>query len=132
MGDHRVLQPPKRDHPRAAEPASGLASLSFRHSWHPMGRPEYRPLACQPRSLDDPLEVQRSPSRWPLRRPPRPRRTHRRGLSRLRDRPQLRLRANKLPSPNHCESRDFLLVFKNLSLKVGLADKPEVDTLDDP
>ena len=35
----------------------------------------------------------------------------RRGLSRLRDRPQLRLRANKLPSPNHCESRDFLLVF---------------------
>ena len=47
---------------------------------------------------------------------PRPRRTHRRGLSRLRDRPQLRLRANKLPSPNHCESRDFLLVFKNLSL----------------
>merc|ERR1712216_861518 len=49
--------------------------------------------------------------------PDRPRRTHRRGLSRLRDRPQLRLRANKLPSPNHCESRDFLLVFKNLSLK---------------
>ena len=40
----------------------------------------------------------------------------RRGLSRLRDRPQLRLRANKLPSPNHCESRDFLLVNKNLSL----------------
>ena len=39
----------KADHPRAAEPASGLASLSFRHSWHPMGRPEYRPLAaCQP------------------------------------------------------------------------------------
>ncbi|EOD20248.1 hypothetical protein EMIHUDRAFT_369214, partial [Emiliania huxleyi CCMP1516] len=38
----------KRDHPRAAEPASGLASLSFRHSWHPMGRPEYRPLASQP------------------------------------------------------------------------------------
>ena len=32
-------------------------------------------------------------------------------LARLRDRPQLRLRANKLPSPNHCESRDFLLVF---------------------
>merc|ERR1712127_1024277 len=50
--------------------------------------------------------------------PPRPRRTHRRGLSRLRDRPQLRLRANKLPSPNHCESRDFLLVFKNLSLSL--------------
>ena len=25
------------------------------------------------------------------------------------------MRANKLPSPNHCESRDFLLVFKNLS-----------------
>jgi len=24
------------DHPRAAESASGLASLSFRHSWHPM------------------------------------------------------------------------------------------------
>merc|ERR1739848_618734 len=48
--------------------------------------------------------------------PPRPRRTHRRGLSRLRDRPQLRPRANKLPSPNHCESRDFLLVNKNLSL----------------
>merc|ERR1712094_34912 len=40
---------------------------------------------------------------------------HRRGLSRLRDRPQLRLRANKLPSPNHCESRDFLLANKNLS-----------------
>ena len=35
----------------------------------------------------------------------------RRGLSRLRDRPQLRLRADKLPSPNHCDSRDFLLVF---------------------
>ena len=37
----------------------------------------------------------------------------RRGLSRLRlrDRPQLRLRANKLPSPNHCERRDFWLVF---------------------
>ena len=68
------------------------------------------------RSLDDDHEVQRSPPRWPLRRPPRPRRTHRRGLSRLRDRPQLRLRANKLPSPNHCESRDFLLVNKNLSL----------------
>ena len=34
----------------------------------------------------------------------------------VRDRPQLRLRANKLPSPNHCVSRDFLLVFKNLSL----------------
>ena len=47
--------------------------------------------------------------------PDRPRRTHRRGLFRLRDRPQLRLRANKLPSPNHFESRDFLLVFKNLS-----------------
>ena len=45
-----------------------------------------------------------------LRKAPRPRRTQRRGLSRLRDRPQLRLRANKLPSPNHCESRDFLLV----------------------
>merc|ERR1712094_53918 len=102
------------DHPRAAEPASGLASLSFRHSWHPMGRPEYRPLACQPPHRGH-HEVQRSPSRWPLRRPPRPRRTHRRGLSRLRDRPQLRLRANKLPSPNHCESHDFLLVFKNLS-----------------
>ena len=41
----------------------------------------------------------------------------RRGLSRLRDRPQLRLRANKLPSPNHCDSHDFLLVNKNLSLK---------------
>ena len=53
-------------------------------------------------------EVQRSPPRWPLRKAPRPRRTHRRGLSRLRDRPQLRLRADKLPSPNHCESRDFL------------------------
>ena len=39
-------------------------------------------------------------------------------LSRLRDRPQLRLRADKLPSPNHCESRDFLLGFKNLSLHV--------------
>ena len=24
-------------------------------------------------------------------------------------------KADKLPSPNHCESRDFLLVFKNLS-----------------
>ena len=30
---------------------------------------------------------------------------------------QLRLRANKLPSPNHCESRDFLLVNENLSLR---------------
>ena len=58
------------------------------------------------------------PSQLPQARAkaPRPRRTHRRGLSRLRDRPQLRLRADKLPSPNHCESRDFLLVFKNLSL----------------
>ena len=37
------------------------------------------------------------------------------GFSRLRDRPQLRLRADKLPSPNHCARRDFLLVFKNLS-----------------
>ena len=37
-------------------------------------------------------------------------------LSRLRDRPQLRLRADKLPSPNHCESCDFLLVFNHLSL----------------
>ena len=36
-------------------------------------------------------------------------------LGYVRDRPQLRLRANKLPSPNHCESRDFLLVNKNLS-----------------
>ena len=65
------------------------------------------------------VKVQRSPSRWPLRKAPRPRRTRRRGLSRLRDRPQLRLRADKLPSPNHCERRDFLLVFKNLSLHVG-------------
>ena len=55
-----------------------------------------------------------------VRKAPRPRRTHRRGLSRLRDRPQLRLRANKLPSPNHCESRDFLLVNKNLSLSLSL------------
>ena len=39
-------------------------------------------------------------------------------LSRLRDRPQLRLRADKLPSPNHCERRDFLLVFKNLSFRI--------------
>ena len=30
------------------------------------------------------------------------------GLSRLRDRPQLRLRANKLPSPNHCEHLEHL------------------------
>ena len=28
----------------------------------------------------------------------------------------LALSLDKLPSPNHCESRDFLLVFKNLSL----------------
>ena len=27
---------------------------------------------------------------------------------------ELRLRADKLPSPNHCARRDFLLVFKNL------------------
>ncbi|EOD40996.1 hypothetical protein EMIHUDRAFT_439433 [Emiliania huxleyi CCMP1516] len=32
------------------------------HSWHPMGRPEYRPLAYH--------EVQRSPPRWPLRKAP--------------------------------------------------------------
>ena len=44
---------------------------------------KYRPLACQSRSLDDPHEVQRSPPRWPIRKAPRPRRTHRRGLSRL-------------------------------------------------
>jgi len=43
----------------------------------------------------------------------------RRGLSRsvgwLRVEPptQLRLRADKLPSPSHCESRDLFLVFKN-------------------
>ena len=30
-----------------------------------------------------------------------------------------RLRANKLPSPNHCESRDFLLVNKNPSLSLS-------------
>ena len=34
-------------------------------------------------------EEQSSPPRWPLRKAPRPRRTHRRELSRLRDRPQL-------------------------------------------
>ena len=44
------------------------------------------------RSLDDTMK--RSPSCW---------------LSRLWDRPQLRLRADKLPSPNHSASRDFLL-----------------------
>ena len=67
--------------------------------------------------------VQRSPTRWSLRKASRPRRTHRRGLSRvsrLRDRPQLRLRADKLPSPNHCEGRDFLLVFKTLSLSPSI------------
>ncbi|EOD10161.1 hypothetical protein EMIHUDRAFT_446221 [Emiliania huxleyi CCMP1516] len=69
-------------------PLAPCLPLLQAHSWHPMGRPEYRPLACQPAS------------RWPLRKAPRPRRTQRRGLSRLRDRPQLRLRANKLPSPN--------------------------------
>ena len=61
-------------------------------------------------------------------RPPGPRRTHRRGLSRLRDQPQLRLRlrANKLPSPNHCgESRDFLLVFKNLSRSLADTEKKQ-------
>ena len=31
----------------------------------------------------------------------------------------VRLRANKLPSPNLCERRDFLLVFKNLSLSLA-------------
>ena len=61
-------------------------------------------------------EVQRSPSRWPLRKAPRPRRTQRRGLSRLRDRPQLRLRADKLPSPNHCASRDFFSLLSLLPL----------------
>ena len=51
---------------------------------------------------------------------PTARRTHRRGLSRLRDRPQLRLRADQLPSPKSlntdiaCESRGFLLVCKIL------------------
>ena len=35
------------------------------------------------------------------------------------ERDQLRLRANKLPSPNHCESRDSCLVFKNLSLSLS-------------
>ncbi|EOD22359.1 hypothetical protein EMIHUDRAFT_368426, partial [Emiliania huxleyi CCMP1516] len=34
-------------------------------------------------------------------KPPRPRRTHGAGSLGYRDRPQLRLRANKLPSPNH-------------------------------
>ena len=59
---------------------------------------------------------------------PTARRTHRHGLSRLdgvpasgaRDRPQLRLRADQLPSPKSlntdiaCESRGFLLVCKIL------------------
>ena len=58
----------------------------------------------------------RSPPRWPLRRPPRPRRTHRRGRSRLRDRPQLRLRADKLPSPTHCEKGVSSCWFSKISL----------------
>jgi len=47
----------------------------------------------------------------------RPRRTHRRGLSRLPDhRPQLRLRAEQAAEhKSHCERRDFLLVFKNIN-----------------
>ena len=104
---------PKRDHSRAAEPASGLASLSFRHSWHPMGRPEYRPLACQPPHRGH-HEVQRSPPRWRLSARP-PDRVELIGAGSLgygtgpsfgreRERDcfvlQLRLRADKLPSPN--------------------------------
>ena len=36
--------------------------------------------------------------------------------------------AGKLPSPNHCESRDFLLVFTNLSLskRVEYANKYDI------
>ena len=62
------------------------------------------------RSLDDDHEVPIATSLASPQAPPTASNS-RRGLSRLRDRPQLRLRANKLPSPNHCESRDFLLVF---------------------
>ena len=71
-------------------------------------------------SLDDTMKYSDRHLAGLSARPPRPRRTQRRGLSRLRDRPQLRLRADKLPSPNHCESRDFLLVFKNLSHNQGV------------
>ena len=43
-----------------------------------------------------------------------------RGALDLRGRlPQKRQLKKKLPSPNHCESRDFLLVFKNLSPTQG-------------
>ena len=59
--------------------------------------------------------IQRSPPRWLAspQGPPTASNSSARALSLgLRDRPQLRLRANTLPSPNHCERRDFLLVFK--------------------
>ena len=55
-------------------------------------------------------------------------------LGELWDRPQLRLRADKLPSPsaNHCESRDFLLVsnscwFSKISLS-SLSPRPHFAT----
>ena len=45
-------------------------------------------------------------------RPPRP--SVRRWHPSRRRKPRLRLWVDKLPSPNHCESRDFLLGFENL------------------
>ncbi|EOD21558.1 hypothetical protein EMIHUDRAFT_315817 [Emiliania huxleyi CCMP1516] len=42
--------------PESTESASGLASLSFRHSCHPMGRPEYRDLWLVSPSLDDTMK----------------------------------------------------------------------------
>ena len=44
----------------------------------------------------------------------------RRGLSRLRDRPQLRLRADKLPSPNHCVRDVISCWFSKLSLSLSI------------
>jgi hypothetical protein len=67
--------------------------------------------------------VQRSPTRWSLRKASRPLQTHRRGLSRvsrLRDRPQLRLRADKLPSPNHCVRDVISCWFSKLSLSLSI------------
>ena len=101
-----------------------------RHSWHPMryGSSRVSTSGLSAGHLMTTMKYSDRHLAGLSARPPGPRRTHRRGLSRLRDRPQLRLRlrANKLPSPNHCgESRDVLLVFKNLSRSLADTEKKQ-------
>ena len=67
--------------------------------------PEYRPLALVSRPTEGTMKYSdRHLAGLSAGPPDRASNSPRRGLSRLRDRPQLRLRANKLPSPNHCVS----------------------------